>query len=365
MLKVMFVLPNLGSGGAERNTLNLMRNLDRSRFKPVLFLVKNEGVLSKEVPADVEVFKALESGQRMRWHLPRIVQKLCQAAADADVIIGAVEFETIYFAAIAGWLLKRPVMGWIRDDMALFRHNAVTYLVNRRALSSLKQIITVSCGVAASVSHLFPGLQGKIKTIYNFVDPEYIGQLANAAPELAKDIPIVIGAGRLEPRKNFQLLIRAHADLLARGISNKLIIIGEGPERANLEQMVRNLGVEATVDLPGFQSNPYSWIRQARVFVMCSNIEGFSGVIIEAMALGVPVVATDCPSGPAEILENGRYGFLIPLDDKAALVEAMTSLLGDASRVKYFSDLGLERVNDFRPELIIPQFEQAIEKVSQ
>lgn len=137
-----------------------------------------------------------------------------------------------------------------------------------------------------------------------------------------QDIPVVLGAGSLELRKDFSSLIRAFAKLRQRR-PLRLVILGEGRERTNLEQLARDLGVEQDLRLPGFQYNPYAWMARANVFALTSRREGSGAVLVEALACGTPCVATDCPSGPAEILDQGTLGPVIPIGDIEALAQAL------------------------------------------
>jgi glycosyltransferase involved in cell wall biosynthesis len=126
--------------------------------------------------------------------------------------------------------------------------------------------------------------------------------------------------------KDFATLIRAFARLRAVHPA-RLVILGEGPERRNLEQLARQLGVATEVDLPGFAANPYAFMARADVFALASRVEGLSNAIIEALACGCPVVSTDCPNGPDEVLQHGRYGRLVPVGDDAALADAISATL--------------------------------------
>ena len=132
--------------------------------------------------------------------------------------------------------------------------------------------------------------------------------------------------GNLIRIKDFATLIRAFARLRATRPA-RLVILGEGPEHGSLEQLARQLGVAPDVDLPGFTINPYAFMARADVFALASRVEGLSNAIIEALACGCPVVSTDCPNGPAEVLEHGRYGRLVPVGDEAALTEAIAATL--------------------------------------
>jgi glycosyltransferase involved in cell wall biosynthesis len=134
--------------------------------------------------------------------------------------------------------------------------------------------------------------------------------------------PVVLAVGRLTKQKDFPLLIRAFAQVCQKRRA-RLIILGEGPDRPLLEAQVSELGLEDEVALPGFVENPYAYMSRAALYVLSSQWEGLPTVLIEALYCGAPVVATDCPSGPREILANGRYGALVPMGDVSALAQAI------------------------------------------
>jgi glycosyltransferase involved in cell wall biosynthesis len=140
--------------------------------------------------------------------------------------------------------------------------------------------------------------------------------------------PVVLAAGRLERQKDFPTLLRAFA-LLRAERPVRLVVLGEGAWRERLAALAATLGVAADVDLPGFQPNPYPFLARTRVFALSSRWEGSPNVLTEAMALGTPVVATDCPSGPREILADGRYGPLVPMGDAPALAAALARALDE------------------------------------
>jgi glycosyltransferase involved in cell wall biosynthesis len=178
----------------------------------------------------------------------------------------------------------------------------------------------------------------KIKVIYNpVITPELFARAEEPLDHpwfRPGEPPVVLGVGRLTQAKDFPTLIRAFA-LVRKERPARLMILGEGEERPKLEALVRELRLEEDVALPGFVDNPYKYMKRAAVFVLSSRWEGFGIVLVEAMALGTPVVATDCPSGPAEILENGKWGRLVPPGDPEALAKAILDTLeGGVSRVK-------------------------------
>ncbi|HOL13816.1 MAG TPA: glycosyltransferase, partial [Bacillota bacterium] len=138
--------------------------------------------------------------------------------------------------------------------------------------------------------------------------------------------------------------------LLRRKVEAKLVILGEGPERGKLEHLVEELGLKDDVSMPGFVENPYKYMRKSAVFVLSSRWEGLPTVLVEALALGIPVVSTDCPSGPAEILENGKWGRLVPVDDPKTLTDAILEAMND-ERGK-----GVERARNFVLDKIVEQY---------
>lgn len=153
------------------------------------------------------------------------------------------------------------------------------------------------------------------------------------------DVPVIISAGRLNAIKNFPLLIEAFK--LVRGKRNaRLIILGEGEEREKLEEMIQDLGLDQDVDMPGFAENPFNYIAKANVYALTSFSESFSMALIEALAVGTPVVSNDCPHGPREVLENGR---LVPLGNSEKLAEAILNTLDepikpvDLNDIKHFT----------------------------
>ena len=196
-------------------------------------------------------------------------------------------------------------------------------------------IIAASTGVADDLSAYTGIPAAKIQTIFfptitaNL--EEKASQPVNHAWLSPGNIPVVMGVGRLTQQKDFGTLIRA-ACLLRAARPVRLIILGEGEERARLETMAQELGLADDVDLPGFVDNPYAYLRRAAVFVLSSLWEGLPNSLIEAMACGCPVVSTDCPSGPREILDGGRYGHLAPVGNPYSLAEAIGKALDGDTR---------------------------------
>jgi glycosyltransferase involved in cell wall biosynthesis len=193
----------------------------------------------------------------------------------------------------------------------------------------------------------------KITVIYNPIMTE---KVRNAAAEpITEDWfsgssePYLLSVGRLELQKDYPTLFKA-LTIVRREFPVKLLILGEGTERANLEAMVKSMGLENVVRMPGFTSNPFRFMKRAKVFVFPSKHEGFGNVLLEAMACGVPIVSTDCPAGPREILEGGEWGSLVAVGDVKALADAIIETLRHPPVLNYD-----ERLSDF-------DFERTVEK---
>jgi glycosyltransferase involved in cell wall biosynthesis len=209
-------------------------------------------------------------------------------------------------------------------------------LVVSRVYPLADGIITVSEGVAEDLA-LYTGIPlERIKVIYN---PVISDQLMQAAEQPVHhrffaegQYPVFLGVGRLAEQKDFSTLIKAF-DILHRKIPSRLIILGEGEERSALEALIRSCGLQEMVDLPGVDTNPFAYMKHSSAFVLSSKWEGLPGVLIQALACGCPVVSTDCLSGPAEILKDGEYGYLVPVGDVNAMAVAMEAILrGDVRR---------------------------------
>ena len=191
-------------------------------------------------------------------------------------------------------------------------------------------VIAVSAGVAEDTIRLTGIDRERVHVVHNPSIPSDLETRATVPVDHSwlgdPTVPVVLGVGRLVEPKDFPTLLRAFARVRAERPC-RLVLLGEGPKRSELEGLARELGVAEAVDLPGYADNPYAWMRRAALFVLASSREGFPNVLAEALAVGTPVVATDCPSGPREILQGGDIAPLVPVGDTAALAEAITATL--------------------------------------
>ena len=218
-------------------------------------------------------------------------------------------------------------------------------------------IVGVSQGVVDDFIKL-TGIRQRVQVIHNpVVTPDLFRRAEEPVehPWLQHDQPpVLLGVGRLTGQKNFPNLIHAFAEVCGQHRC-RLMILGEGEDRPALEALVRELGLEAEVSLPGFVQNPYAYMKRAAMFVLSSDWEGLPTVLIEALALGTPVVATDCPSGPMEILRNGTLGRLVPMKNSSALAQAIAATLAEPPQ-----PVSEEAYAGYTQEVVVNQYLQLL-----
>jgi len=246
-------------------------------------------------------------------------------------------------ALIGRWLADVDTRVYLRSgttisvDLASRRwlDRAAQTLSMRRLYRFADGVLVPSLGAARDLVAYARLPPGQVRVVPSpVVTPDLPARAGGSAPHrwLGPGMPpVILGVGELCGRKDFATLLRAHARLRQR-VDCRLLILGEGRQREALESLAGELGSAAEVDLPGWVSNPYPYLARARAFALTSRWEGMPVVLIEALAVGVPVVATDCPSGPAEILDRGRVGPLVPVGDDAALADALETLLRQPPR---------------------------------
>lgn len=205
----------------------------------------------------------------------------------------------------------------------------------------------------------------KFRMIYNPIVDEDLFKKANEPIShpffVDGNFPVVLAVGRLCVQKDFPTLLLAFA-LVRKELRCRLLILGDGEKRQELLDLAQKLGITEDLDMPGFVKNPYKYIKRASVFVLSSRWEGLPTVLAEAMACGCPVVSTDCPSGPAEILEGGKYGLLVPPGDPGKLAEAILKILRDKDLAQELREKGIVRAMDFTVDKAVKSYVALVEE---
>ena len=304
-------------GGAEKVALLLARELVLRGWAVSIACLRKSSELARHVPAAVRLFMPAGPG---RLASLRFLGRLWTIVRQSSVVIGTLELQSLFVAAL---LAPGRAIGWLHKDLqGYFATRSRLFVRLYKALMTFairrsQCIVCVSDGIVASSRALWPGYAQRFVRIYNPLDTGEIERLSleemrqEVANFFAKHKKVVLAVGRLEEQKNFVLLLEAFALLKREMPDVALCIAGEGSQRRVLEERTRVLGVE--ICMPGLV-NPYPLMRKATVLALTSRYEGFSLVLAEGLALGLPIVAVDCPSGPAEVLEQGRFGRLVEAD---------------------------------------------------
>ena len=326
-------LPAL-EGGGERVMLDLAQGFWRRGLQVdlILSIARRGDPFSSQVPSGIRMINlnALGAGARLRG----LVAYLRRTRPDALITF----YDFFNIAAIARRIARAPtlIISGVHNTVSeLFRQDDSFKMRARRILFGpllhlSDHVVAVSRGVAADLESAGIMKTDKTVVIYNPVLLDHI--LLRAGERVSHPFfspgapPVVIGMGQLAPRKGFTTLIEAFA-LLRQKLPATLTILGEGPQRQELESLAAQRGISECVSFPGLVENPYAYLARASAFVLSSRFEGLGMALVEALALGVPCVSTNCPSGPAEILENGMLGALVPVDDPAALARAIADAL--------------------------------------
>jgi glycosyltransferase involved in cell wall biosynthesis len=335
---VTIFLPSLEGGGVERCFVVVANALAARGVEVSLALVRAEGPYLADVHPAVRV---VDFRARRVWQaVPALVRHLRKARP------GAVLSGLGHANAVAALAYR---LSGSQSRLVLSEHAHLTSLLadfpglGMRVTLALMRLtypwahvlVTVSNGVGEDLRRHVALPAERMVTIYNPVVDERLRRLSLMAPEhpwlLARDLPVILAAGRMIAQKDFSTLLEAFA-LLRRERRVRLLVLGDGELRPALEAQVRSLGLDDDVALPGFAPNPFAAMRAASLFVLSSRFEGLATVLIEALACGTPVVSTDCPSGPREVLEDGRWGALVPVSDAAALAAAMAAALDQPHR---------------------------------
>ncbi len=354
--RIAFFLPSLYGGGAERVAVNLLKGMLKLDVPLDLVLATAEGPYLDQIPEQVRVVD-LRAGRAIKATLPL---SLYLQQNKPSALLSHLNYANV--VAIVARELART-----KTRLVVVEHDTLsagkTQLLRGKLVPTLVRwlypradaIVGVSQGTMRDLQVNF-GIAGeKLSTIYNPVVNDELLAKAQAPldhpwfqPEAP---PVFLGVGRLSQQKDFWTLIEAFS-LLRKQRMARLIILGEGEYRTQLETTIARLGITEDVSLPGFVKNPYAYMSRARAFILSSRWEALPTVLIEAMACGCPVISTNCPTGPEEILESGLYGTLVPIANATALSKAMLQVLDDHQN----RDLLVQRATDFSFERAVNEY---------
>jgi glycosyltransferase involved in cell wall biosynthesis len=355
--RIALFFGNFSGGGVQRVRLVLAREFIARGLDVDLVVVNGVGELRSAVPEKANIVDL--RAKRTLFALPALVRYFRTVKPKAILSSQTHHNVLAIIARKLSGISTRLVVGEHhnlhenRKDEGL---PAVLHLMVARIFyAGADVILAVSWGVAESIREALSFPESRIRVINN---PIVITELMEKSKEQVDhhwlsqpEIPVIIGMGRLTSQKDFPTLLKA-LKILNHTQPARLLILGEGEDKDNLQSLIAQLQLNDVVQLLGFVSNPYPYLKRADLFVLSSLWEGFPNVLLEALACGTSVVATDCPNGPSEMLENGKYGPLVPIGDPESMAKAIEDVLDNPIQ----SDVLMRRAADFSVEIIGEQY---------
>ena len=347
--RILFIIDSLGAGGAEKVVLTLARTMIQSGHDVTIITVDNNVEYDIDFAAHIHTLDFKKYRFEPTYHkyakkLRNLVAKLEQEHGRFDLITSHLQkahrLTSVAYLSKAYYVVHSTI-----SKSSLAGRSGLRLYFKRRRLQKLfnnKKIITVSEGIAIDLLDTVLVKPKSIKTIYNPVDYDTLRQKANE-PNPFQNEDYIIHIGRLTPSKRHDILLQAYAK---SQVSQKLLLLGDGPLKKSMQQLATELGIKDKVIFAGFHINPYPIIKGATLSVLTSDYEGLPTVLIESLALGVPVLSTDCPSGPREILTGELVKQLVPADDINTLTENIKKL---SQKRDLYSALNKVALEKFKP----------------
>ncbi|MHD0318181.1 glycosyltransferase [Fusobacterium varium] len=390
--KICFYMNTFLVGGIEKVLIELLENIDKDKFNIKLLIgynLQELEILKEDIPQNVEIKHLINEEFLIKGKKKKSSGKMKNYEKILD--------ESLSW--IRKILLKRRLLHYIKNDEIIIDFDMTLAPYSKKLKENYKKIITfchfsfknynrgiesrqkklgkrlmnynrilvISDEMKKEGEEIYPFLKEKFFRIYNSFDFNKIREKSLQEntikqKEYLKD-NYIVAVGRLEEtQKDFTTLIEAYA-LVESKIKEKLFIIGEGRHRKELENLVKKLKIEEKVLFMGYQSNPFPWIKNSNLFVHSSKFEGLPTVLIEAMILERPIIATDCPTGPKEILENGKSGILVSIGNKKELAEKIEKILLNQNFKNEIVENSKKNIKRFDSKIIIELFENEIMSV--
>ena len=359
-LKVLFVRPTLGYGGADRVTLNLLQGFDREAYSCDLALMRAEGDFVGDLPKDVEL---IDLKARSLWFMWPPLLKLVRSKK-YDVI-----YSTCGGASMPMMLALRLArfrgVSVVSERNILFPPNKsrskrkLMLVIKKLLYKKASWVTAVSKGVKQECESILSTHPKKTIVVNNPI----VNQTLTEGREAEVDHPffneheqVIVAVGRFEWQKDYDTLLTAFKQVAATRKHVGLFILGKGPLQERYENWVKEHGLSDAVCFAGFDKNPFKYMKASDVYVLSSRHEGMPGVLIQAMASGAACVATDCPTGPNEVIREGENGFLVPVEDHNALAQRVGQLLDDKALNQSFRAAGPVSVKNFEEKVGVQSY---------
>ena len=336
-MKIAIFLPTVNAGGAEIVFIRLANQFSLMGHDVSLVLIKKTGHLENQISKRVSIIEL--KSKRLLLCLPELTNVL--RLLKPDVTLSGLQIPNMICAFSHSIIRSRSKLILVEhSDTSTILSEAgwfwrgLRVCIQRFAYDYADAVVAVSQGVKHCLVERYKIDNSNVQVIYNPIDLNYIKEKSKEPtrhPWLKTvTTPVLVSVGRLAKEKRHSTLLHSISEI-NKSTSVRLIIIGDGEERHGIQKLVDSLNINDKVDIIGFRENPYSYMAESNGLVLSSTREGFSNVLLEALALNTPVVSTDCPSGPSEILEEGKWGQLVPMEDINAMSEAIIKMITDGN----------------------------------
>jgi glycosyltransferase involved in cell wall biosynthesis len=349
-LKILFVRTAMTYGGADRITLNILKDFNREKYTCDLALVKKHGEYLNEIPSDVKVIDLKAANSFFSFFsLRKVLRK-----NNYDVVYSTCGGTNAAAVIATKWLRKNlKVVVSERNVMLPPGKNKLKQFLQhtfkKLTYPQADFVTVVSKALEKEVLQKTKVLQEKIRVLYNpVINKDLLLQKDEIVTHkvFKSGIPVILAVGRFVYQKDYPTLFRAFEKVIQTTRAN-LFILGTGPLEEELKTMVKTMGLSENVVFAGFDKNPFKYMKNCSVFVLSSKHEGMPGVLIQAMACGAAVVSTDCPTGPSEVIEDEVNGFLVPVENHEMMSEKILELLSNKDLIIKFAEQAKYRLLPF------------------
>lgn len=368
---VLIVNNTLGEGGAEKVLVEILDKFDYNKYNVNLLLLKKDGVHFDKLNKNVNlryIYPKLNIQNtflkkvwnwfeyRSMKHLYKFIY-MVYVGFKNDVEIAFLEGDSTLFVSRSINKQSKKI-AWVHTDLIKCRPTHVNEY-DKEVYKYFDDIICVSNSAKESFKKLYSNISCEPKVIYNLIDVEKIKKMSDEKVDFEINKPTIISVGRLVKLKRFDLLIKAHKIILDNGIDHDLLILGNGEEKENLQNLIDELKVNDSVKMLGFKHNPYPYIKKSSLFVLASEFEGLPLVVCEALSLGIPIIST-INGGGNELLADGEFGIIVNTDDLEALSEGIKEILVNKYKSEYFKNKSKDRVKVFDTDKVLKEIYEVI-----
>ena len=362
--KILFVSPNLGAGGAQRQTINIANGFHQKEYKVSVFLFYDKGELKDSLDKNIKIFSPPSVPVVRRFEIPWIVYGIIHlfktVLFEKPDILYSRHWPKMPMVIIGQILGIKTVWGEVNNlkQRPFVREKSLRFYARQLSIRLSDKVVANSESLASEVKEVFR-LNSEVRTIYNGIDIEGIREKSKEEKThdwLGSDIPVIIAIGSLNTQKGFPYLLEA-LEIVNRTKTIRLIIIGNG-EKKELVSLSKELSIEDKTDFLKAVPNPFPYMAKADIFVCSSLYEGLSNVILEALALGKPIISTDHKHGANEIIEDQKSGILVPVRDSQRMADAIIKILDDEQLRRKLGEEAKNKSRNFSRDRMISEYEK-------